>query len=140
VRVEVPPVAPGSGGGGGEQPEHRRVYLTRVDLDTYGYSEGCPGCDAAKSEARAKGHAEACRARLEAALAASEGGRDRLLRAAIRRAPDVPDEAPLTVLLRGEAPKRAADAAASDPPEASRARAIPGQGVKRTGEAPARPL
>lgn len=66
--------------------------------------------------------------------AASEGGRDRLLRAAIRRAPDVPDEAPLTVFLRGEAPKRAADAAASDAPEASRARVIPGQGVKRTGE------
>ncbi len=82
--VVVPPMAPGAPAG--EPPEHRRVYLTRADLDRHGYTQDCPGCAAAQSGQKPRTHSEGCRARLEEAMTQDELGRDRLLRAALRRA------------------------------------------------------
>ena len=82
--VVVPPMAPGAPAG--EQPEHRRVYITRADLDRHGYTQDCPGCAAAQSNQRPRTHSEGCRARLEEAMTQDELGWDRLLRAALRRA------------------------------------------------------
>ena len=82
--VVVPPMAPGAPGG--EQTEHRRVYITRADLDRHGYTQDCPGCTAAQTNQRPRTHSEGCRARLEEAMTQDELGRDRLLRAALRRA------------------------------------------------------
>ena len=47
----------------------RRVYIRRgVELQKYGYTDGCEACDAAKAKTNAYGHTEECRARLEAAM------------------------------------------------------------------------
>ena len=65
----------------------RRVYIRKgVELLKYGYSVGCPGCDAARSNTAAKPHSEPCRLRLEQAMAADEAGAARVAQAATRRA------------------------------------------------------
>ena len=41
-----------------------RFIITRGDLDTHGFSQGCPGCKAILRGTARQGHAEACRRRL----------------------------------------------------------------------------
>ena len=56
-----------------EEVAPRQYYIRRkVELVLYGYTEGCPGCDAAKGDSAPKGHSDACRSRIEAAILASE--------------------------------------------------------------------
>ena len=50
------------------------------------HTQDCPGCAAAQSNQRPRMHSEGCRARLEEAMPQDELGRDKLLRAALRRA------------------------------------------------------
>ena len=65
----------------------RRVYIRRgVELLKYGYTVGCLGCDAARSDTVAKPHSDACRKRVEQAMAADEAGAARVAQAAERRA------------------------------------------------------
>ena len=56
--VVVPPMAPGAPGG--EQPEHRRMFITRADLDRHGYTlpgvHGSPDQPAAQDALRGAGH------------------------------------------------------------------------------------
>ena len=60
----------------------RRARITRaVELQQYGYTEGCLGCDAAAKSAKAVGHSEACRKRIEAKMLGDEVAAARLLRA-----------------------------------------------------------
>ena len=54
----------------------RRLRLRReIDLQKYGYTEGCAGCEAAKDKKGSSGHTEECRARLEAAIYLDAPGR-----------------------------------------------------------------
>ena len=48
----------------------RRVYITKKNLDRYGYTAGCPACEGTKMGIRTSGefHTAACRTRLEAAM------------------------------------------------------------------------
>ena len=61
----------------------RRAKLKRTDFaDNFGYTQGCPGCDAIRQgRERQPGHSEACRARVEAELSQTDNGRSRLKRA-----------------------------------------------------------
>ena len=50
--------------------EPRSVYIRKnVELARYGYTEGCPGCAAARDGRTAKSHNAACRERIERAMA-----------------------------------------------------------------------
>ena len=58
--------------------ESRRVYIRQEKkLKKYGYTEGCPGCTAAATGTKAKGHSDACRQRVEEEMEAEEEGRQR---------------------------------------------------------------
>ena len=64
----------------------RRARITRkVELQQYGFTEGCLGCDAAAKSAKAVGRSEACRKRIEAKMLGEEVAAARLLRARKRR-------------------------------------------------------
>ena len=64
----------------------RRARITRaVELQQYGFTEACLGCDAAAKSAKAVGHSEACRKRIEAKMLGDEVAAARLLRARKRR-------------------------------------------------------
>ena len=47
----------------------RRLYISKADLMKHGLTEGCLGCRCLAEGKRAQGHAEGCRARLEAEIA-----------------------------------------------------------------------
>ena len=110
-----------------------------------------PGCAAAQNNQRPRTHSEGCRARLEEAMTQDELGRDRLLRAALRRAeptdavagdqdvameparPDpVPERPSVAGLIRRE-DKRVLGPVESDQPRSGKARLNPSQGEKRPG-------
>ena len=60
----------------------RRAKICRaVELHKYGFTDGCPGCDAAAKGAKAVGHSETCRRRIEPEMAADDIAAARLLRA-----------------------------------------------------------
>ena len=59
--------------------EFHRLHIRReVELVQHGYTDGCPGCDAAKSGSKAVGHSEDCRRRIMNAMSSSEEGQKRL--------------------------------------------------------------
>ena len=45
----------------------RRVYIRKADLEKYGTTEDCEGCQAFRTGGKAKAHTEVCRMRIEAA-------------------------------------------------------------------------
>jgi hypothetical protein len=63
----------------------RRVFITRPDLETWGYTAGCRRCTMVREGSRAQGvaHREACRARIEQCL--RDAGDPRVGRAEDRR-------------------------------------------------------
>ena len=64
----------------------RRARICRaVELREYGFTDGCPGCDAAAKHVHAVGHSETCRMRIEAAMAGNEAAAAKLTRARKRR-------------------------------------------------------
>ena len=73
--------------------EHHRQFVPRaapirrdVELQMYGYTSGCPGCDAAQNDKPAAKHSPACRERITAAMSDDPDGYGRLLNAEIRKA------------------------------------------------------
>ncbi len=56
----------------------------KADYDEYGYAEGCRGCNAMRRSAQGIPHTLACRSRMEAALAATAVGADRVRQSADR--------------------------------------------------------
>jgi len=65
----------------------RRMYIRRdVELAVYGFTDGCPGCDAAKAGLNPVAHTAACRKRIEEAMAADEHTRDAWTRVEANRA------------------------------------------------------
>ena len=61
----------------------RRVYIRKdKELKKYGYTVGCPGCNAARSNMSGKDHSEACRERIQSRMEEDEESRRRLDEAA----------------------------------------------------------
>ena len=58
----------------------RRVYITRRNLEQHGYTAGCPACELTRTGTRTPGlnHSEACRLRMERALASDPAQSARL--------------------------------------------------------------
>ena len=51
----------------------RRFRIRRnVELQQYGFTDGCPGCEAAEQRTKAVGHTEVCRKRVEASMPTQE--------------------------------------------------------------------
>ena len=59
--IEVPDI------GVAKEPDvvPRRVYIRGTELRKYGYTKGCPGCEASRRGGKLKNHTPACRARIE---------------------------------------------------------------------------
>ena len=47
----------------------RNVYIAKEDLERWGYTVGCPGCKSILRGTTRQGHSEACRRRIENAIA-----------------------------------------------------------------------
>ena len=56
-------------------PVPRRVYISKADLDRWGYTVGCPGCVSIIRRTARQGHTEACRKRMESELGETEKAR-----------------------------------------------------------------
>ena len=65
----------------------RQLYIRQQDLDDHGYTDECPRCDAIRKygpRQATQPHTDACRKRLEAAIAATPEGRKRIEAAQLR--------------------------------------------------------
>eukprot|EP00972_Heterocapsa_arctica_P106972 15758389-Heterocapsa_arctica.AAC.1 len=60
------------------------MKLQKTDFDQHGCSEGCRGCNAVRRSAQDIPHTPACRSRMEAAMAATPAGADRVRQLAER--------------------------------------------------------
>ena len=66
----------------------KRVYIRReVELVRYGFTPGCPGCDAARDGGEPKNHTQVCRNRIEQEMAKDSALAQRLDQARERGAP-----------------------------------------------------
>ena len=66
------------------EPGTRRMRLTKAMLGKYGYTDGCDGCRVQKAGLAQPGHphSEACRSRIEAAMAKDDQGKEKLRKVA----------------------------------------------------------
>ncbi|CAK9105213.1 unnamed protein product [Durusdinium trenchii] len=61
--------------------EPRGIYILRdIELEEYGYTPGCDGCEAAKLGLSHKQHSSACKQRIREAMLQTEEGRDKVER------------------------------------------------------------
>ena len=107
-----------------EPPEYRprNVYITRADLERWGFTAGCRRCTLVRQGHRAQGihHTRECRIRIEQAL--RDAGDPRVERAEHRHA-----EAALAAAA-ATAPVMAPAAPAAAPAQLTSAAALPGEG------------
>ena len=107
-----------------EPPEYRprNVYITRADLERWGFTAGCRRCTLVRQGHRAQGihHTRGCRIRIEQAL--RDAGDPRVERAEHRHA-----EAALAAAA-ATAPVMAPAAPAAAPAQLTSAAALPGEG------------
>ena len=61
-----------------DTPVPRRMQINRKDLDEYGYTDGCAGCQATRAGLPRRLHSEACRNRLMEALRETPEGQRRI--------------------------------------------------------------
>ena len=74
VRVDPIPIPPLLFERAGVQRER----ITKQDIDEFGATIGCPGCNAIKDNKRAQVHSDRCRARIEECLRTTSHGAERL--------------------------------------------------------------
>ena len=78
VEVPPPPAPPGD-------IKIPRTYIRKdIELRKFGYTLGCPGCEAAQAGLRARAHSEICRTRIEEELSKTEDGSERIGETALR--------------------------------------------------------
>ena len=120
------------------QEEDRKLYRMRLkkeDFIEHGFTEGCPGCQALIGGTTARGHSEACRTRMEAALTGTEQGRKRRERQEERENQEIARR-----MERGDRKMRAREgepaSSSAVPPQSihSEASSSSGQGVVRKRE------
>ena len=92
---------------------------TKQDIDEFGATIGCPGCNAIRDNKRSQAHSDRCRRRIEESLRKTPHGAERL-----NRREEVINEALAEELRRGEQRKeeteRVATASSGVKPMASR--------------------
>ena len=75
------------------QPEARKLYIVQKNLDDYGYTANCPGCeDVISGRIPKRVHNGECRSRIETELSKTSRGRLRIGRNALKRARDTATE------------------------------------------------
>ena len=92
--------------------ETQRERITKPDIDEFGATIGCPGCNAIKDNKRAQAHSDRCRARLKT----TPHGAERL-----DRRNEVINEPLAEEVRRGEQRKKRSDRATATVPEAESA-------------------
>ena len=55
----------------------QRERITRTDIEAFGTTAGCPGCNAIRSGKRAQAHSDPCRFRNEECLTTTPEGSER---------------------------------------------------------------
>ena len=61
------------------EPLTRRMPITYKEIEKYGYTEGCPGCEAKKrGDVARRGHSERCRKRIEEKMKLDEEGKKKI--------------------------------------------------------------
>ena len=79
----------------------QRERITKQDIDEFGATIGCPGCNAIKDNKRAQAHSDRCRKRIEESLRNTPHGADRL-----NRRDEVINEALAEKVRRGDQRKK----------------------------------
>ena len=108
VRVDPIPIPPLMFEGARIQRER----ITKQDIDEFGATIGCPGCNAIRDNKRAPAHSDRCRKRIEERLRTTPHGAQRL-----DRRNEVINEALAEEVRREEQRKRRSDRAAAETPE-----------------------
>ena len=97
VRVDPIPIPPLPFEGARVQRER----ITKQDIDEFGATIGCPGCNAIKDNKRAQAHSDRCRKRIEECFRNTPHGAERL-----DRRDEVINEALAEEVRRGEQRKK----------------------------------
>jgi hypothetical protein len=104
-----------------EGPVPRRLKLLRKDLETHGFTEGCPGCDAQVNPKRSvdgrlvtRTHSDECRGRLLEAIRKTPEGSRRIDEAVERMFDHVGKQGPQDQEVQPPVSEAAATAAASE--------------------------
>ena len=92
--------------------EGARIQRERIDIDEFGATIGCQGCNAIKNNKRAQAHSDRCRMRIEACLRVTPHGAERL-----ERRNEVINEALAEEVQRGEQRKKRCDRTTAAVPE-----------------------
>ena len=82
----------------------QRERITKQDIDEFGATIGCPGCNAIKDNKRAQAHSDRCRKRIEESLRNTPHGAESL-----DRRDEVINEALVEEVRRGEQRKKKSD-------------------------------
>ena len=90
----------------------QRERITKQDIDEFGATIGCPGCNAIKENKRPQAHSDRCRMRIEECLRITPHGAERL-----DRRNEVINEALIEEVRRGEQRKKRSDRATVAVPE-----------------------
>ena len=90
----------------------QRERITKQDIDEFGATIGCPGCNAIKDKKRAQAHSDRCRMRIEECFRTIPHGAERL-----DRRDEVINEALAEEVRRGEQRKKRSDRATVAVPE-----------------------
>ena len=90
----------------------QRERITKQDINEFGATIGCPGCNAIKDNKRALAHSDRCRKRIEECLRNTPHGAERL-----DRRDEVINEALAEEARRGEQRKKRSDGTAAAVPE-----------------------
>ena len=91
----------------------QRERITKQDIDEFGATIGCPGCNATRDNKRSQAHSDRCRRRMEESLRKTPHGAERL-----NRREEVINEALAEEVRRGEQRKKGTDRVATAAPEA----------------------
>ena len=90
------------------QRERERERITKQDIDEFGATIRCPGCNAIRDNKRRQAHSDLCRRRIEESLRKTPHGAERL-----NRREEVINEALAEEVRRGEQRKKEADRVAT---------------------------
>ena len=103
-----------------EIARNRAVYIRKpIELQKYGYTDGCAGCRAAREDTAPRPHSQACRTRIEEAMARDDAGQARLTEAFLRQTADVANTARATPAVTGN------EASSTTPADAANVVAAP---------------
>ena len=92
-----------------EGAQVQRERITKQDINQFGATIGCPGCNAIRDNKRAQAHSDRCRTRIEERLRTTPQGAERL-----DRRDEVINEALAEEVRREEQKRRRSDRTAAE--------------------------